>query len=533
FCDLCLPFERHVVSLDIFKIGKGKAEIFLDPRLEGYINTSQKFGEVREFTSPRNALGVLTSIDDPLPIDLKLGARGRVCFFNFEIVFKVGLPVKEKIFKNLPKIERNFFQPPSSDSPIEKYIFPISILVTVCLFIPVINWLLNFPSQKVTGLLSIPVAVTAEFIAPENMRLLPFIFGESYVPETTPQQALLWVYELQTRWENAEQGLNYASMIPFLAKSNSIDHFYDSLTPFQNKIKDQYKQTEAQRKLLAQKERYYTFLKKSPMFGSILSGNQGESNYNTITKRIGQMQQADKAIVEYLKLDHKILKDFYQGKYNAKKLGIVDPPQTGQVLGPQPDPIFSKELASYKEAEFFAQIADESDFRLTLKGVLEQEEKEQKNSFNSEVVFLADGGLVYPYEFMDERNDINQQEEFNTFLDNAIFSDAFILPPPSKPKPYVDLKMVQFVVFNKKEEVRSCYNSALRKNIYLNGDITLSWNINEHGQVSNIQMLKSNMKHENLFRCIASRIKTWKFPKSKNGIATVKFPFKFFYLKKE
>ena len=67
----------------------------------------------------------------------------------------------------------------------------------------------------------------------------------------------------------------------------------------------------------------------------------------------------------------------------------------------------------------------------------------------------------------------------------------------------------------------------------LYGEIKLSWMINELGKAQNIKVLNSSIQDTNLFRCIESRIKTWKFPKSKNGLFTVHFPFKFVYVEKE
>ena len=271
------------------------------------------------------------------------------------------------------------------------------------------------------------------------------------------------------------------------------------------------------------------------MLASIVSGKEGESNYFSIEKRMQQLIATDNAIVEYLKLDHLRMKEHYESNYGSKKKGIVAPPQTGQVIGPQVDPILFKRYDNYKSAEFYADIALHSKYRNSqIKSFQNEIENEKSENLSySEPVFLSAEGLVYPYQLIDQKENISTKDDFNTVMYNANFSDAFLLPPLPKPKPVIDLKMVEFVVYNKKEEIRSCYNSALRKNPHLSGEIKLSWMINEKGKAQNFKITNSAFQDKNLFRCIESRVTLWKFPKSKNGSYPVRFPFQFVSLKKK
>ena len=523
FCDLYLPHDHHIFDFNIFKIGKGKVEIFLDPRLDGYINTSQKFGDLHEFTAPRNALGVLTSVEDPLAVNLKQGARGRIRFFGFEIVFKIEEPQKEKIYKNLPRIERSFFPLPSFDSPIERYIILISLFATICLFFPILNLLLSFPTHNLKGFLNLPTEITLDLIAPKNIRLLPAVYGAEFKRDKVPQMSMLWIKELQMRWDQYDSGNEYISQLPFLSKPQKAIPIPNHLSDFQKKVNQSYEMLESNRIDWIKNERYYSYIKKSPLLASILSGKSGDSNTNIISKRLIQLDKTDLAILEYLKLEHLILKEFYKTEYNSKKIGIVTPPFTGQLLGRQPDPLFKIEFENYKIAEFFAQKAEDSNYR----NYLNEFNQEAQNLESTKPVTLSNKDLLYPLSWVENSDKLNEEEDYKTLIYNALFSDAFILPPLPKPKPIIDLKMVQFVVFNKKQEIRSCYNSALRKNSNLKGDIKLSWGINEQGSALNIKMLHSTLNESSLFECIESRIKRWKFPKSKNGISVVSFPFQF------
>ena len=529
FCDLYIPFEKNIFDMNMFKIGKGNAEVFLDPRLEGYINTSHKFGDLREFTSPRDALGILTSVDDPLPVKLGFGARGRLRFNDFEVIFKVGYPEKEKVVTNIPQLSNNIFALPESDILSEKLVIPLSALVMIFIFASILNWLLNFPAKNLVGFLRIPSEVTAEFIAPQNMRLLPYVFGDNFIPDQTPKLALLWIKELQNRWESIEEGKEFSSSIPFLKEKRDFPVYEDKVALLKGQVAKNYAKVEQNREEWIPEERYYTYIKKSPYFASIVSGKDGQSNYFTIEKRLHQLSLSDKALIEYLKLEHIVLKEYYLKEHDAKKKGIVDVPQTGQVIGAQPDPIFKKELVNYQNAEVYAKIAIASSFRKNLnKNIKSQNIKDKlENDLRTQSVFITSQDFIYPYEFLEDKREINLEDDYETFLYNANFSDIFILPPLPKPKPTIDIKMVEFVVYNKKEEIRSCYNSSLRRNPNLTGQIFLKWFINENGKAENIQTDKSALYEKNLFHCVQSRIASWSFPRSKNGAFLVHFPFKF------
>ncbi|WGL61254.1 AgmX/PglI C-terminal domain-containing protein [Pigmentibacter sp. JX0631] len=525
-CDLFIPYARTLLEMVLFKIGRNKVDIILDPRLEGFLSTGNKFGNFKDFTSPRGSLLQLTSIEDPLAVSLDYGSRGKIQFNGFDITFKIE---KENTIKYSPKVqglERNIFQMPEYDVPIERKVIPISILATGLAFIPIIFWLLKAPLVPFAGIINLPDEIAIKIISPENIRLLPFVYKTKYDGNDNKKLAIFWIFELMKRWENAEIGKSSESVIPFLQNAHDYVDNSSKIENWEKTIYENNKNLEIQR-TAKDADRYFSFLKTYPSISSSVSGLNGGSQYSVLLKRIDQLQKTDQAIIEYLDEEHIILKEFYAEKYKARKLGIVDPPSTGQVIGPQPDKSFITEFKNFKDAEREAAIAEESEYR---KKMLEKY-KFDKNNKNS-IIWISQNSLIIPSDYRKKNDNFNFDLQYNNLMHNAYYSvGIFKIPPLPPPKATIDTQMVDFVIFNKKEEIRSCYNSAIRKHPGLQGTMTISWKILESGKAADVSVVESSIFDKNLIACLESRLLVWNFPKPKNGFVTVTYPFQFIITK--
>ncbi len=535
-CDLFIPFARTLLEMGIFKVGRNKVDIILDPRLDGFLSTGNKYGNLKEFTSPRGSLLQLSSIEDPLFVSLDYGSRGRIQFNGFDIAFKIEKEYPKKQEIKMQKMERNIFQMPEFDIPIERRVIPISLIATCLAFLPVLYWLLKAPMQPDSGLINLPHEVSIRFISPENIRLLPFIYKNKYNQNDNEKLAIFWVFQLQKRWEAAEIGKNAQSIIPFLQNAHKYIDPEIPIEDWEKNIYKNYYSLESSR-ISKESDRYFSFLKPYPAFSSIISGIEGGSQFVTLLKRLKQLKEADNAILEYLEEEHLILKEFYEKEYHARKPGIIDPPSTGQVLGPQPDKSFYNEFKNYKEAERIANMAENSTYRSTLiKNISHSRDLEmmQQSSLSNSVIWISDSDLTIPADFRRTIDKKGDESEFNNMMHNAYYSvGVYKIPPLPPPKATIDYKMVDFVIFNKKEEIRSCYNSALRKMPGLHGNLKISWKILESGKVKDIVIVESSMNDKNLIACLESRLAVWNFPKPKNGSVVVTYPFQFIVTKKK
>lgn len=85
----------------------------------------------------------------------------------------------------------------------------------------------------------------------------------------------------------------------------------------------------------------------------------------------------------------------------------------------------------------------------------------------------------------------------------------------------LDRESVRRVINAYKKEIRSCYEKALTSKSRLNGRILYRWGITPAGDVSYVNMLKSEVGSVNLEECVLAVIKSMKFPKATNKQPTV------------
>ena len=92
----------------------------------------------------------------------------------------------------------------------------------------------------------------------------------------------------------------------------------------------------------------------------------------------------------------------------------------------------------------------------------------------------------------------------------------------------LDPEIIRRIVREHAGQIRYCYESELTKTPGLYGKIVMKWVINGEGKVMQATPAETQMKNPNVENCLASRIKTWVFPKPKGGgIVIVNYPFVF------
>jgi len=92
----------------------------------------------------------------------------------------------------------------------------------------------------------------------------------------------------------------------------------------------------------------------------------------------------------------------------------------------------------------------------------------------------------------------------------------------------LDPEIIRRIVREHAGQIRYCYESELTRTPGIYGKIVMKWVINGEGKVMQATPAESQMKNPNVENCLASRIKTWVFPKPKGGgIVIVNYPFVF------
>jgi TonB family protein len=110
-------------------------------------------------------------------------------------------------------------------------------------------------------------------------------------------------------------------------------------------------------------------------------------------------------------------------------------------------------------------------------------------------------------------------------------ADKDILAPLTKPSISGGLTKEEFTkVLNRHQnEIRSCYDQALRIKPKLEGRVAVKFIVTGQGDVVNPEVITSDtINDENLKACMANVVRSWKFPEPKGGgNVTVTYPWSF------
>lgn len=91
----------------------------------------------------------------------------------------------------------------------------------------------------------------------------------------------------------------------------------------------------------------------------------------------------------------------------------------------------------------------------------------------------------------------------------------------------INEEKVQTVISRGKFQVQLCYESALRRNQSLKGNMAWQWRIDTRGEISDIELMNSELSDNSLVRCVRRKIAAWKFPPAKVGSVKIFHQFKF------
>lgn len=489
--EIFVPFVKNDIDMDLFRIGKGQAELFLNHRIEGFLNTVQQHNDIQEFLHARESINIYSTREQSA-VTLPIGARGHMHLFGLEITFKVAKSTQSAAAaQTIPKKpqKNTSLATPVRRGSLERKLVPISIFCIGAAGVAVVFGLIWSAPSSGGGLLRVPSSIVTRFLAPEGVRLLPYIYQQSYQSQNAVKLSLLWLVELNQRWNCAESGeVCPTPVIPLLADAKNNLSPLPSIQEFSNKI-------EKNLELLKQKpaapsgEAAPFALNTTLKIAAPVAGERGESNFVVLSRRIEQLQQTEKAL-------------FKQAQQELK------------------DTTDEEHKRHYQQAEALAQKAQKSHYRAHLRAQIKKDAKQ-----DSGVVFISSQGLISA-----QKSDFSllrteqSSEMFTNLFHNAMYSSGTpSSPTQAKPKPTVPFERVELVLNDHKAEIKTCYNEALRQNANLQGEMVLTWKISEAGTASEFHISKPNLADKVLEACLASQLTKWEFPKAQNGEAEVNF----------
>jgi hypothetical protein len=91
----------------------------------------------------------------------------------------------------------------------------------------------------------------------------------------------------------------------------------------------------------------------------------------------------------------------------------------------------------------------------------------------------------------------------------------------------IDSNAVEKAIASGRYQLQLCFELALRRNQSTKGNMEWSWRVDTRGAISNIYLMSSSIKDEELTHCVRKRIAGWKFPKARGGSVEIRYPFEF------
>jgi hypothetical protein len=569
--DLHLPFTKLPPKIRIFEIRDGKVFVVLDPRVEGFINRGQEFGDVKEFLSPRGALAEVATIDEPLRVELKPGSRGSLRIYGFEAIFKYDLPPPPPKSVHVEGAGGGFLAHDVFDSPLEARALWIAFAALVCVLIPFGMWVKYASSQEYRSLTSLPQEFLLRVVSPEHYPPLPRILdgdggtyqgsqGASFtsVSEDESQkdprkyfrrdvvvnQAAYVVAELQKRWRKNEDGERVTSHIELLR----MDLPDSAPEAGEARVAQKWKQAadfyygnlKAQRTAPGA-DRYYTFQADTPRLAIMTTGEKRGSLRLRAQKRIEQTRRMYRSLVSLVETEQAFLRRFYgetisfMSRADTERktaLGVVK--DSGVDLGPlfrmpaeaifssKPEQRFLWEIEKYQAAQALSEYAALLPDRWRPR----EDRKEDGAQFGSPFVWLERDGALVPTFTGVRISGVSDAE--SAVAQNAMYSVAEKeIPPAPPPAPRIDEQAVKFLIIGKKEQIKLCYEALLRRNPKATGDVRVRWTIEQGGRARDASIVSATLQDKELQNCLKARLLQWRFPEPKNGSVSFEYPFQF------
>ncbi len=519
--ELFLPFAQLPDAVRVFRVRRGRASAFVDPRFEGFLNDGTRFGSVREFIAPRGSLRDLATVLEPLEIPLHHGARGALRFADYEILFRVDDRQDARALP--PRVvgaSRDPFSPPAWNDPVERWAPWVGALAAGLVFVPLVGWLLKAPQDTRPVVGSLPMEYVRELIHPDHYAVLPHVFRERLDTESPTLLAYAWVDDLHARWHAAEEGLPPTrSGVAFLSDYPAGSVRPMDIEALERRARAAYGTYYAERDQRSD-DRYFQVLKDYPRVVTSTAGEARGSLFVRQARRIQRMRATMAAVRSEELAEQDFLADFYaQMGVEGKERFVA--PKMRVVTDPPPHADFALEESRRGLAAAHAAAAGESEVRARLVKWAEAGAKGRAG-----VVWLGADGALAPA-LLSGRLRLPADGADN-LVGNARYAAGLQkLPPPLKPRPVINMMDVDSLVFGKREELRACYEAALRRDKGLGGTVEWSLEVDLSGSLRGVRVARTEIKDREFLLCLQERMKAWSFPPPKNGAITFRYPFRF------
>lgn len=510
-------------SMTLFVAGRREAGVVLSRALSGFVNTGHEHADVESFLEER-----LVSGEKELVLPLLENARGSLVFRDFSISFKLVKPVLKNKKKKRPISGAGLgvFTLSSKKTPLEQS----SLLVAAVLGLLCVGGIYSLikSSREVAprGLTNLSSELQFGLIHPIHYEMMPIVYRNEYATDKANSQILKWVEAFMSRANKLEQGQPHQSKFEILNSGVGIT----SLAAQQKEWQDlQTKESDLvfTRKQTDLNTRYFKFIKGGVEFTTQTSGDYLGSIRLQQRRRIHQLNKAYEVIKSRYFYEFETLNAAYE-KFEIKfekpgvrpKIGRIPEVPIGKGSGIRYEEDFARERERIASAKEFFTVANATKLRDELMASLANENKQTRLA---SVAWLSEDSLVRGL----TKSSRSRSHVDNLWKNAEMALDPSLVPTPQPPKAWIDMSEVHRVIFTKREQVKACYDSALRRNPELTGKLKLGWVVALNGKAKGVIARETSLSDGAFVGCIKTRLQTWQFPKPKNGEVFITYPFEF------
>lgn len=90
-----------------------------------------------------------------------------------------------------------------------------------------------------------------------------------------------------------------------------------------------------------------------------------------------------------------------------------------------------------------------------------------------------------------------------------------------------DTNIIESYIKSNRYQLQLCYELALRRDPVARGTMEWYWKIDSRGNVSNVNLIDSNINDQTMIQCISRKIFSWRFPRPARGDLEITYPFEF------
>jgi len=110
---------------------------------------------------------------------------------------------------------------------------------------------------------------------------------------------------------------------------------------------------------------------------------------------------------------------------------------------------------------------------------------------------------------------------------SAFGAKAKALKPIEPLSGFVDNNALKLALVRQKMEIQLCYEASLRRNLSYKGKMVWEWVLDTEGNISDIELVSSEIPDNELARCIRRKIAIFTLPKAKRGSVKISHIFEF------